>query len=74
LYSDQEYEWPEIYAPGMRWSYEPRWFERLLRIDRQVKENTLRFLDHGDYSVWPFVSREKYQEALLRPVLLSGRV
>ena len=67
LYSDKEYLWPRIGAPGFRET--PSWFCRVFKFARKRYE---RFRAAGDYRVWPFVSREDFEEARQQPVLLRG--
>ena len=72
LYTDQEYSWPRIDAPGLRLFYKPRWFEQIIGLHRLEERRTKNFVKHGDYEIWPFIDTEGYQEALSNPVLLRG--
>jgi hypothetical protein len=69
LYSDKEYRWPKIGAPGFR--HYPSWFCRTFNFARKRFD---RFRAAGDYSVWPFLQREDFEDARQRPVLLSGNI
>ena len=67
LYSDKEYLWPNIGKPGFR--HYPSWFCRLFVFASKRYE---RFRAAGDYSVWPFLRREDFEDARQRPVLLGA--
>jgi len=69
LYSDAEYLWPKIGQPGFR--YWPSWFCRVFGIGRKRFQ---RFHAAGDYSVWPFLRREDFENARRKPVLLNGNI
>ena len=62
LHSDFEYEWPNVSYPGLR---------PLKRTFFRKKEK--RFMESGDYGVWPFISKASYESAKSNPVLLAGR-
>jgi len=67
LYSDEEYIWPRIGQPGFRNS--PSWLCRWFGIGRKKFE---WFHATGDFSVWPFVRRDDFENARRKPVLLNG--
>lgn len=67
LHSDNEYLWPKISHPGLR-RFQHGFFSRL--ANRPEKEKI--FMATGDYSVWPFFDRKKYDQAIRGPKLLSG--
>jgi hypothetical protein len=66
LYSDAEYQWPKIGKPGFRQAQS--WVCRALPFARRRFK---RFRDAGDYSVWPFLRWEDFEEARRKPVLLG---
>ena len=61
LHSDFEYEWPNVSYPGLR---------PLERTFYRKKEK--RFMESGDYDVWPFISKASFESAKANPVLLMG--
>jgi hypothetical protein len=74
LYTDEEYGWPAINAPGMRAYYQPSWLSRVTGFSKYVEKRTASFMAHGDYDVWPFRRRVDFESARKRPVLLGGSV
>jgi hypothetical protein len=69
LYSDAEYHWPKIGKPGFRQTQS--WFCRAFPFARKRFK---RFRAAGDYSVWPFLRPEDFENARRRPVLLGGHI
>lgn len=67
LYSNEEYVWPEISHPGLR-PFKYGFWGKL--FNKHLLQQT--FLNAGDYSVWPFISRESYENANNNPRLLNG--
>lgn len=67
LYSDQEYQWPKISYPGVRPIVYGFW-GRLFNMHKKQAA----FLSVGDIALWPFISKESYQQAMAYPVLLAG--
>ncbi len=67
LYSDEEYRWPKISCPGLR-PFEYGFFGRLFK--RHLAQES--FLIAGEYSVWPFIDNESYENARNTPHLLAG--
>ena len=67
LNSKEEYQWPEFSYPGIR-PIEYGFIGKLLRKHK----NQEIFMNSGDYFVWPFISRESYENAKKHPVLLAG--
>ena len=61
LHSNAEYEWPSVSYPGLR---------PLRRTFFRKKEK--RFMESGDYEVWPFIDVASYEAAKSKPVLLAG--
>ena len=63
LHSDFEYEWPTVSYPGLRpleWTF--------------FRNREKRFMESGDYDVWPFIDHASYESAKANPVLLAGEV
>lgn len=76
LYSDLDYEWPDIRLPGIDPAtriQQSRW-RRLLGFPQAAVTSEVadKFLASGHYPVWPFASIKNYRQALLNPRLLSG--
>jgi len=69
LYSDAEYQWPQIGKPGFRQT--PSWFCRVFPFAQKRFE---RFRAAGDYSVWPFLRPADFEDARRKPVLLGGHI
>jgi hypothetical protein len=67
LHGDEEYEWPAISWPGVR-PLAHGFFSRLFK----GPEREQKFMQAGDYSVWPFISVKSYEQAKRNPVLLAG--
>jgi hypothetical protein len=67
LYSEEEYQWPNIRFPGIR----PIQFGLLGKIFNRHKAQH-EFLSAGDIEFWPFISSEAYIRARQNPVLLAG--
>ena len=74
LYTDEEYGWPSINAPGMRAYYQPTWLSRVTGFSKYVERRTAAFMAHGEYDVWPFLRREDFDRARRKPVLLGGNI
>ncbi|WP_444943823.1 hypothetical protein ACJJIK_21540 [Microbulbifer sp. ZKSA006] len=55
LSTDVEYEWPPFTYPGVRPLSHGFWSKL---FGSKAKER--KFMSSGDYSVWPFISRESY--------------
>jgi len=73
LYSDVEYRWPTIGNPGLRdLQRVSRWWTDVSRHLGYI--TSAEFFAHGDFSVWPFLSREEFDYARAKPVLLSGNI
>lgn len=67
LYTDLEYEWPPISAPGLR-PLNHSLISRLL--GNPAKER--KFMIFGEYEVWPFISKKAFLDATKIPRLLAG--
>jgi hypothetical protein len=71
LYSDEEYLWPEYsFIQIVNWPFNLLtfgWWEKMKRRKWQ------QFLESGDFTVWPFCSKEQLQKIIQKPTLLSGR-
>ena len=67
LYTDEQYQWPTISYPGVR-PIKYGLFGRLL--NRHKKQHT--FLTAGDIAYWPFINKERYDNAKKHPLLLAG--
>jgi GNAT superfamily N-acetyltransferase len=74
LYTDEEYRWPGIGAPGMRAYYQPSWLSRVIGFSKYVEQRTATFMAQGDYDVWPFLKRVDFDRARRKPVLLGGDI
>jgi len=66
LYSNEEYLWPKISYPGIR-PIEYGFFGKLFKKHKKQQA----FLNAGNYSVWPFINQESYENAKINPVLLA---
>ncbi len=66
LHTDEEYLWPEISYPGVR-PTEHGFFSRLFKEPEKERE----FMKAGDYSVWPFISKDMFNRARKNPKLLG---
>jgi hypothetical protein len=71
LYSDQEYLWPRIGRPGFRSNSESPWLSWIFGFGQSRLK---KFKASGDYEVWPFISREDFERARKKPVLLTGNI
>lgn len=67
LYTNEEYKWPKISHPGIR-PFEYGFIGKLLK--KHLKQEA--FLNAGEYSVWPFINNESYENARNNPHLLNG--
>lgn len=67
LYSGQEYEWPSISYPGVR-PLQHGFISKILG----GPEKEAKFMQHGNYDLWPFISEEAYLNAKQNPTLLSS--
>jgi len=67
LHSDEEYKWPKFRYAGIR-PLKHNWLSRLLKKPEKEK----KFMEFGDYNVWPFFDLESYNNAKQNPKLLSG--
>ena len=71
LHSDLEYTWPEFnFIRTVFWPMNLLtfgWWER--RKQKRFEEFTMA----GEFSVWPFVSRADYEQALAKPKYLAER-
>jgi hypothetical protein len=57
LQTDLEYEWPKVQlAPGIRDTYNPNWFDKILGLESRIVRSNQDFCSHGDYHMWPFIS------------------
>ncbi len=67
LYTNEEYKWPKFRFAGIR-PLQHNWISRLLK----KPEKERKFMECGEYSVWPFFSMESYNDAKQNPKLMSG--
>jgi hypothetical protein len=74
LYSDKEYEWPRISSPGFCDFPTDSWLGKVMRILFSYGVIEAGFMACGDYDVWPFLSREDFEDARRKPVLLTGHI
>ena len=75
LHSDNLYEWPTIYLPGIDPSSRiRRGFLKRLFSERQdlEEEEAAQFLSAGHYPVWPFLRVADYKKALSQPRFFSA--
>ncbi|WP_404355345.1 hypothetical protein [Methylotuvimicrobium sp. KM1] len=68
LYSDEKYLWPEISYPGVR-PIEQNFVSKLFNGSEKEK----KFMEAGDYSLWPFFDKEMYDRAMRNPKLLASK-
>ena len=70
LHSDHEYTWPQFsFFQIVNW---PLNFLTLGWWGRRKQERFDEFMAAGDFSVWPFVTRQDYDSALRNPKYLAG--
>ena len=74
LYSDSEYRWPKVSDAGFRDLQADSWFGKFIRTIFGYEEKSLAFMRCGDYTVWPFFTREEYESAIKSPILLNGNI
>lgn len=67
LYSREEYLWPRISYPGLR-PFEIGFWGRLFK--RHIKQ--AEFMSAGDFTYWPFIDAESFENANNSTVLLSA--
>jgi hypothetical protein len=71
LHSEHEYTWPHYsFIQIVNWPMNILtlgWWE--IRKRKHLEE----FMDAGDFSVWPFVSRQDYETSLDHPRYLAGQ-
>jgi hypothetical protein len=67
LHSNEEYKWPTFRYAGVR-PLEHNWLSRILK----KPEKERKFMESGNYDVWPFINLESYNDAKQNPKLLSG--
>jgi hypothetical protein len=74
LHSDNPYEWPTIYLPGIDPAsrIQRSFLKRLFSVHQHLHEKEVSdFLSAGHYPVWPFIRVADYKKALSQPRLLS---
>ena len=67
LYSNEKYQWPNISTPGIR----PIKYGFIGKLFNKHKKQEA-FMNAGNYSVWPFISNETYENTENNPILLAG--
>ena len=67
LYSKEEYKWPKFSYPGIR----PVTYGFIAKLFNKHKKQE-NFMSAGNYSVWPFINSESYENAKKNPTLLAS--
>ena len=68
LKTDQEFEWPQ--PSGLERS--ASFFANFLTLGAAARFLQRQYRAAGEWSVWPFISRAAYEDALRSPVYLHG--
>lgn len=74
LYSNCEYRWPKLSDAGFRDLPADSSLGKFIRKIFGYEERSLAFMRSGDYAVWPFFTREEYENAIQNPILLNNNI